>query len=110
MRIDQKCLGLVGRVEEDFAIFKSWKEAEKETSPNVGAKTSTADKRDREPTPSKTQRALKKLCPPNPGQNKLSTEMPTQHSLKVVSCMLLRNRTEDTAKCICSIWDFSTVI
>ncbi|XP_051796100.1 uncharacterized protein LOC110960395 isoform X3 [Acanthochromis polyacanthus] len=56
-RCCQRCTSTLGRLEKDFPLFRQWEE-------NV--RLSSVSKRQREPTPSKTPRTLKKTCPNPP--------------------------------------------
>ncbi|KAF1387681.1 hypothetical protein PFLUV_G00082470 [Perca fluviatilis] len=71
-RICQRCLTLLSRLERDLPVYWRWVEDEEnEEASAVETMTGRSGKRDRErePTPSKTPRALKKFChnPASPG-------------------------------------------
>ena len=72
-RICNKCVVVINRLLRDTEIVQKWKEKEMETETCHGGDASSTDKRDREPTPSKTPRALKK--------SRKSTEMPSRSSV-----------------------------
>ncbi|XP_078109479.1 uncharacterized protein LOC144519867 [Sander vitreus] len=62
-RICQRCLTLLTRLERDLPVYWRWVEDEEnEEASAVETITGRSDKRDREPTPSKTPRALNKFC------------------------------------------------
>ncbi|KAM4567323.1 uncharacterized protein PAE49_010676 isoform 1-T3 [Odontesthes bonariensis] len=62
-RCCQRCSTRIGRLEKDIPAFRQWEEEFKNTDRNTDSNIS---KRPREPTPSKTPRALKKTCPKPP--------------------------------------------
>ncbi|XP_078109486.1 uncharacterized protein LOC144519870 isoform X5 [Sander vitreus] len=57
-RICRRCVTFLTKLERDLPVYRRWIEDEKHDE----ASTSRSDKRDREPTPSKTPTALIKLC------------------------------------------------
>ncbi|XP_041963577.1 uncharacterized protein LOC121721059 isoform X6 [Alosa sapidissima] len=62
-RTCQRCLTILSRLERDLPVYWRWVEDEKnEEASAVETMQGHSDKRDREPTPSKTPRALKKFC------------------------------------------------
>ncbi|XP_031154584.1 uncharacterized protein LOC116049247 isoform X2 [Sander lucioperca] len=65
-RICRRCATFLTRLERDLPVYRRWIEDEKHDE----ASSSRSDKRDREPTPSKTPKALIKLChnPASPGR------------------------------------------
>ena len=69
IRICRRCVNFLAKLEQVLPVYKRWIEEEKQDD----ASTSPTDKRDREPTPPETPRALKKLChnPPSPGRAKV---------------------------------------
>lgn len=70
-RICKVCLNLLSRLERDLPVYWRWVEDEKnEEASAVETITGRSDKRECEPTPSKTPRALKKFChkPASPGR------------------------------------------
>ena len=63
-RICSHCVTLLSRFERDVPVYRRWIESEKKIEASAERPASScSDKRDREPTPSKTPRALKKFCP-----------------------------------------------
>uniref|UniRef100_A0A8C6UX00 TERF1-interacting nuclear factor 2 N-terminal domain-containing protein n=1 Tax=Neogobius melanostomus TaxID=47308 RepID=A0A8C6UX00_9GOBI len=56
-RCCSRCSSIISRLERDLPIFRQWEEEYRESS---------VSKRQREPTPPKTPRALKKTCPNPP--------------------------------------------
>ncbi|XP_076136363.1 uncharacterized protein LOC143119033 [Alosa pseudoharengus] len=67
----QRCSSRITRLERDLPTFKKWEEEFRNTDRNIAAK------RQREPTPSKTPRALKKTCPNPPSPRPSSTRKTT---------------------------------
>ncbi|KAK5871365.1 hypothetical protein PBY51_004250 [Eleginops maclovinus] len=71
-------------MEQDLRVFQRWVQDEKASPP----RTSDAQKRHREPTPSKTPRALKKFCdkPASPGRGA---------AVRVIAQCVQKNRKRD---------------
>ena len=61
-RICRSCQNVVTRLERDMPVFKKWTDDEGDQAEEA-CSSEASEKRDREPTPSKTPRALKKFCP-----------------------------------------------
>lgn len=74
-RICRKCSAVITRLLRDTEAFKRWKN-EETTERCQGGDASSTDKRDRDPTPSKTPRAVKK--------SRKSSEMPLRNSVTEV--------------------------
>ena len=76
--ICHKCCSVITRLQRDTEIFQKWKNEEttETTKTCQGEDTSSTDKRDRDPTPSKTPRLIKK--------SRKSTEMPLRSSVTEV--------------------------
>lgn len=63
-RVCQRCVATLSRLAKDLVALQQWKDLCCPEPLAVGDSTETnTDKRGREPTPSKTPRALKKICP-----------------------------------------------
>ena len=115
-RICRSCFRLVVRIEEDFAVFRRWQEAEKESVPEVtsssveervlGEEVSLAisgvhsispvseEKRARDHSPSETSNYVnKKLCTETttPKLSRPTAEMPVLRSLTEV-CLCVSSR------------------
>lgn len=80
-RICRYCLSVLSRLERDLPVYWKWVENEKnEKASAVETITGRSDKREREPTPSKTPRALKKFCPKpaSPGRSNIRRSITEQ--------------------------------
>ncbi|XP_056456655.1 uncharacterized protein LOC130390619 [Gadus chalcogrammus] len=127
-RICRSCFRLVVRIEEDFAVFKKWHEAEKESVPETpstsleervpGEEVSLAisgvhsippvsgEKRARERSPSETTNYVnKKLCTetPTPKLSRPTAEMPVRRSLTEVIIHYPSNPKGDKMECQANI-------
>ncbi|XP_073727192.1 uncharacterized protein [Misgurnus anguillicaudatus] len=61
LRICRSCHNLITRLERDVPVLNKWKDDEGDQAEEASS-SQASEKRDREPTPSKTPRALKKFC------------------------------------------------
>ncbi|XP_077060977.1 uncharacterized protein LOC143713535 [Siphateles boraxobius] len=66
----QRCSNRISKLERDLPTFRQWEEEFRNTDSNIA-------KRQREPTPLKTPRALKKTCPNPPSPRDISTRKTT---------------------------------
>ncbi|XP_046874092.1 uncharacterized protein LOC124466323 [Hypomesus transpacificus] len=89
--ICHKCCSVITRLQRDTEIFQKWKNEEttETTKTCQGEDTSSTDKRDRDPTPSKTPRLIKK--------SRKSTEMPLRSS--VTEVLINYDLTKKTLTC-----------
>ena len=85
LRICSCCQRFITRLERDLAVFKKWTDDEGDEAEEA-CSSESSEKRDREPTPSKTPVALKKFCP-NPST---PTGTTTPRSITEVSLLLIQ--------------------